>query len=78
MEKLPTVDGMAFVFFDCPEAPTKCAMELTEELKNHPEIKLRMGIHCGPIYRVADINARCFGGGGSCQFGCGVIYEITR
>lgn len=62
---LPTGDGMALVFFDCPEAPAKCALELTKELRERPEIRLRMGIHCGPVYRVADINAaRNVAGGG--------------
>ncbi len=56
---------MALVFFRDPEAPVRCAMELTEILRRHAEIKLRMGIHTGPVYRVADINAnRNVAGGG--------------
>jgi eukaryotic-like serine/threonine-protein kinase len=55
--RLPTGDGMALVFFLDPEAPVRCALELTEVLRGHAEIKLRMGIHTGPVYRVADINA---------------------
>jgi tetratricopeptide (TPR) repeat protein len=63
--RLPTGDGMALVFFRDPEAPVRCAMELTEILRRHAEIKLRMGIHTGPVYRVADINAnRNVAGGG--------------
>ena len=54
---LPTGDGLALVFFGDPEAPVRCAVELGRALHNHPEIKLRMGIHSGPIYRVNDINA---------------------
>ncbi|NOT58795.1 MAG: protein kinase [Acidobacteria bacterium] len=53
---LPTGDGMALVFFGDPMAPVKCAVELARELKRHPEIKLRMGIHSGPVQRIADIN----------------------
>ncbi len=53
---LPTGDGMALVFFGDPEAPARCAVELSRALKSHPEISLRMGIHSGPVYRVADIN----------------------
>jgi eukaryotic-like serine/threonine-protein kinase len=53
---LPTGDGMALVFFGDPEAPARCAFELSRALKSHPEISLRMGIHSGPVYRVADIN----------------------
>jgi eukaryotic-like serine/threonine-protein kinase len=63
--RLPTGDGMALVFFRDPEAPVRCALELTKTLCNHPDIKLRMGIHTGPVYRVADINAnRNVAGGG--------------
>jgi class 3 adenylate cyclase/tetratricopeptide (TPR) repeat protein len=63
--RLPTGDGMALVFFGDPEAPVRCALELSRALRQHPEIKLRMGIHTGPVYRVADINAnRNVAGGG--------------
>ena len=63
--RLPTGDGMALVFFRDPEAPVRCALELSRALRNYPEIKLRMGIHSGPVYRVADINAnRNVAGGG--------------
>jgi class 3 adenylate cyclase len=54
---LPTGDGMALVFFRDPVAPVECALELTRALKDHPELKLRMGVHTGPVYRVEDINA---------------------
>jgi class 3 adenylate cyclase len=53
---LPTGDGMALVFFLDPVAPTRCALAISSELRNYPEIKLRMGVHSGPVYRVADIN----------------------
>jgi class 3 adenylate cyclase len=63
--RLPTGDGMALVFFGDPEAPVRCALELSKLLRVHPEIKLRMGIHSGPVYRLADINAnRNVSGGG--------------
>jgi serine/threonine protein kinase len=63
--RLPTGDGMALVFFADPEAPVRCAMELSKTLRNNPDIHLRMGIHTGPVYRVADINAnRNVAGGG--------------
>jgi class 3 adenylate cyclase/tetratricopeptide (TPR) repeat protein len=54
---LPTGDGMALVFFGDPEAPAHCALELGRTLKSRPEMKLRMGINTGPVYRLADINA---------------------
>jgi class 3 adenylate cyclase/Flp pilus assembly protein TadD len=63
--RLPTGDGMALVFFRDPEAPVRCALEVTKILRSYPEIKLRMGIHSGPVYRIADINAnRNVAGGG--------------
>jgi class 3 adenylate cyclase len=55
---------MALVFFRDPEAPVRCALELTGPLRQHPSIKLRMGIHTGPVYRVADINANLNVAGG--------------
>jgi tetratricopeptide (TPR) repeat protein len=57
MIRLPTGDGMALVFFEDAEAATRCALEVSRALKSHPEIPLRMGLHSGPVYRVADINA---------------------
>jgi serine/threonine protein kinase len=62
---LPTGDGMALVFFSDPYAPVKCAIELSRALKSHPEIRLRMGINTGPVFRMADINEnRNVAGGG--------------
>jgi class 3 adenylate cyclase/TolB-like protein/Tfp pilus assembly protein PilF len=62
---LPTGDGMALVFFGNAEAPVRCAIELTQKLPSNPELKLRMGLHTGPVYRIADINAnRNVSGGG--------------
>ena len=55
---LPTGDGMALAFFGDPEAPVRCALELAAMLRHHPELKLRMGVHSGPVYRVSDINAK--------------------
>lgn len=55
---LPTGDGMALVFFKDPVAPARCALGISSSLRNYPEIKLRMGIHSGPVYRLSDINAK--------------------
>lgn len=54
--RLPVGDGMALVFFDSPEAPVRCAIEISERLKEYPQLKLRMGIHSGPINEVRDVN----------------------
>jgi class 3 adenylate cyclase len=53
---LDTGDGMALVFFRDPVAPVQCAVEIARALRSHPHLKLRMGIHSGPISRVTDIN----------------------
>ena len=53
---LPTGDGMALSFFGDPEAPVRCAVEIGRALIVHPDLKVRMGVHSGLVYRVADIN----------------------
>jgi TolB-like protein/class 3 adenylate cyclase/Flp pilus assembly protein TadD len=53
---LPTGDGMILVFFGDPEAAMECALEISFDLKKKPKIRVRMGIHSGPVNRVADIN----------------------
>jgi TolB-like protein len=54
--RLPTGDGMALIFRDSPETPVQCALEIAQALKNHPQLKLRMGIHSGPVNEVIDVN----------------------
>jgi TolB-like protein/class 3 adenylate cyclase/Flp pilus assembly protein TadD len=54
--RIPAGDGMALVFFNSPEAPVRCAMEISEKLKQNPRLQLRMGIHSGPVNRVRDVN----------------------
>src|SRR5215470_4925002 len=54
--RLPTGDGGALVFRTTPEAPVLCALEISKGLKNHPELRVRMGIHSGPVNEVADLN----------------------
>src|SRR5438093_159721 len=56
--RLPTGDGMALVFRNSPEAPVQCALELSKKLKAHPKLRVRMGIHSGPVNEVADVNER--------------------
>ena len=62
---LVTGDGMALAFFTSPGAPARCALEITRALRERPEIKLRMGIHSGPVSRIDDVNksANVAGGG---------------
>lgn len=53
---LPTGDGGALVFRTTAEAPVLCAMELSKALKEHPDVRVRMGIHSGPVNEVTDLN----------------------
>src|SRR5215469_13985393 len=46
--KIATGDGMALVFYTSPEAPVRCAIEVGCALKQHPELRVRMGVHSGP------------------------------
>src|SRR3977135_2734691 len=54
--RLPTGDGGALVFRTSPEAPVLCALEISEALKSYPELRVRMGIHSGPVNDVTDLN----------------------
>ena len=63
--RLPAGDGMALVFFDNPEAPVRCALEISKAVQSPPQIPLRMGIHSGPVNEVKDVNDRInFAGAG--------------
>src|SRR2546423_6295530 len=59
---LPTGDGGALVFRNSPEAPVLCAFEISKELKSHPgskekpQLRLRMGVHSGPVNEITDLN----------------------
>jgi TolB-like protein/Tfp pilus assembly protein PilF len=64
--KLPTGDGMALVFRNSSDEPARCALEIAEALKKHPEIPVRMGIHSGPVSNVTDVT------GGSNLAGAGI------
>ncbi len=56
--RIPVGDGMALVFFQTPEEPVQCAMEIARALKSHPHIRLRMGVHSGPVDQIKDVNDR--------------------
>ena len=55
---VPTGDGMALVFYNTPEAPVECALEVGRAAREHPELKLRMGMHSGPVSGVVDVSGR--------------------
>src|SRR4029077_15145227 len=54
--RIPTGDGMALAFFTSPDAPVRCAMELSKADQADPKLELRMGIHTGPVDQVSDVN----------------------
>src|SRR5256714_11690301 len=54
--RLPTGDGGALVFRNSLEAPVLCALEISKALKDHPDLRVRMGIHSGPVNEVVDLN----------------------
>src|SRR6202011_1831571 len=56
--RLPTGDGGALVFRTTLEAPVLCSIEIAKELRKHPELKVRMGIHSGPVNEITDLNAQ--------------------
>jgi adenylate cyclase len=55
---IPSGDGMALVFFQTPEEPVQCALEIASALKDHPRLRLRMGVHSGPVDQIKDVNDR--------------------
>src|SRR5438477_12867783 len=56
LARLPTGDGGALVFRNSPDTPVLCALEISKELKDHPELRVRMGIHSGPVNEITDLN----------------------
>jgi TolB-like protein/class 3 adenylate cyclase/Tfp pilus assembly protein PilF len=56
--KIATGDGMVLVFYTSAEAPVRCAVELSRALKDYPHLRVRMGIHSGPVSGVVDVTAR--------------------
>jgi adenylate cyclase len=55
--KIPTGDGMALIFYNSPEQPVNCALEISRALKSSP-LPVRMGVHSGPVSAVTDLNNR--------------------
>src|SRR5438552_5548268 len=49
---------MALVFATTPDAPVSCAIEISNALRSHPELQVRMGIHSGPVSGVVDVSGR--------------------
>src|SRR5438132_4442579 len=56
--RLPTGDGMALAFTTTPDAPVRCALQTAKALQLNPELKVRMGVHSGPVSGLTDVNDR--------------------
>jgi class 3 adenylate cyclase len=57
--RIATGDGMALVFRDTPESPAQCALQISEALRSRSlPFSVRMGIHCGPVSEVTDVNQK--------------------
>src|SRR6266513_4377024 len=55
--RIATGDGMALIFRDSPESPAQCALQISQALRSRPlPFSIRMGIHCGPVSEVTDVN----------------------
>jgi len=55
---LPTGDGIALAFTTTPDAPVRCAIQAGKSLLEHPQLKVRMGVHSGPVSGTTDVNDR--------------------
>jgi class 3 adenylate cyclase len=57
--RIATGDGMALVFRDTPESPAQCALQISQALRSRTlPFSVRMGIHCGPVSEVTDVNKK--------------------
>src|SRR5213596_3916803 len=56
--KIATGDGMALVFYTSPEASAQCAVEISRVLQDDPRLRVRMGVHSGPVSGIVDVTGR--------------------
>jgi serine/threonine-protein kinase len=56
--RLPTGDGMGLAFATTPDAPVRCALQVSKALQNYPNLKVRMGVNSGPVSGMTDVNDR--------------------
>src|SRR5678815_256027 len=57
--KLATGDGMALIFYHSPEDPVECALQISRAIKEqHSNLRVRMGVHSGPVSGMVDVNGR--------------------
>lgn len=53
---LPTGDGMVMGFFTYLEDAMNCAIAIAKAVNDRPDLQMRMGVHCGPVIPMEDIN----------------------
>ena len=53
---LPTGDGMVMGFFTYLEDAMNCAVAIAKAVKDRSDLQMRMGVHCGPVIPMEDIN----------------------
>ena len=71
--KLATGDGMALIFYHSPEDPVECALEISRAIKEqHSNLRVRMGVHSGPVSGVVDVNGRTNVAGAGINMGDGL------
>jgi len=61
-------DAIALIFFGNPQAPVKCAIEISRVLAGVDIFAVRMGIHSGPVIRDEDINQQSDVAGGGINY----------
>ncbi|MEP7015610.1 MAG: tetratricopeptide repeat protein [Verrucomicrobiota bacterium] len=55
-KRLTIPQGAALIFTSTPDAPVRCAIQISKALHNHPGLRVRMGIHDGPVEDLTDTN----------------------
>src|SRR5437763_5445838 len=74
--KLATGDGMALIFYRSPEDPVECALEISRAInEQHSNLRLRMGVHSGPVIGVVDVNDRANVAGAGVNMAQRVMYS---
>jgi serine/threonine protein kinase len=53
---LAAADAMALVFLSSPDGAMRCAVEISRKARKLASLHLRMGLHSGPVYHLADSN----------------------
>jgi class 3 adenylate cyclase len=58
LPRLSTGTGLALAFATTADAAIRCAMQISKGSRTYPELKIRMGIHSGPVDRLTEANDR--------------------